>query len=309
VRRLLPTVFVLVLLAATVAAFALAERLKLQPAPVRSVKIQHTVFSPACECKQRVAPIAFTLRKPTRVTLTMLDAEDRGVSRVVVNKRFERQVSVAWDGRDDEGEQLPEGVYRPKLELHDLNRTILMPNPIRIDVTRPRLRVTRVSTPVISPDGDRRRDYVSFQYSISEKAKVLGYVGERQILESRFQRRQDKLDWSGRRNGKGLPDGVYRVDLVARDPAGNLSAPVRKAIRIRYIEVARRRIVVNARARFGVRVRSDATRFEWRIGNLRRGTARTGLLVLRAPPPGRYWLYVKARGHVDRARLVVRQRR
>jgi hypothetical protein len=65
---------------------------------------------------------------------------------------------------------------------------------------------------------------------------------------------------------------------------------------------------VKARARFGIRVATDARRFRWRFAG-RAGTARPGLLVLRAPKlPGRYRLFVDERGHAARALVVVRRR-
>ena len=72
-------------------------------------------------------------------------------------------------------------------------------------------------------------------------------------------------------------------------------------VRLRYIELARTSIAVEAGKRFGVRVMSDVRRFAWRFAG-GTGTHRPGLLILRAPrAAGTFTLYVEARGHADRA--------
>ena len=65
---------------------------------------------------------------------------------------------------------------------------------------------------------------------------------------------------------------------------------------VRYVELARDRIQAKAGTRFGVARLADAT-VRWRLG-ARSGTAKPGLLVLRAPAePGRYTLVVTVGGH------------
>jgi hypothetical protein len=79
-------------------------------------------------------------------------------------------------------------------------------------------------------------------------------------------------------------------------------------VTIRYVELARSVIRVRARARFGVRVLSDARSVRWRFAGAS-GTAEPGLLVLRAPRrAGRYTLFVTANRRGDRAEVVVRPR-
>jgi hypothetical protein len=77
---------------------------------------------------------------------------------------------------------------------------------------------------------------------------------------------------------------------------------------VRYVELARQRIEAKAGARFGVRVSADAP-VRWRLGS-RTGTARPGLLVLRAPGrAGRYTLTVAVGAHQARAAVFARPRR
>ena len=76
---------------------------------------------------------------------------------------------------------------------------------------------------------------------------------------------------------------------------------------LRYVALARDRIQAKARTRFGVEVSADAP-VRWRLA-ARRGTAKPGLLVVRAPGrPGRYTLVVRAGDHAARAAVIVSPR-
>ena len=90
--------------------------------------------------------------------------------------------------------------------------------------------------------------------------------------------------------------GDHRLWLAAEDRAGNVSNGKVFHVVVRYVELARDRIEAKAGTRFGVRVSADG-RVRWRLG-ARRGTAKPGLLVLRAPAePGRYTLTVSVGQH------------
>ena len=75
----------------------------------------------------------------------------------------------------------------------------------------------------------------------------------------------------------------------------------------RSIQVGLSRHVIRASAggRFSVRVSTDSSVYHWRIAS-RFGRARSRRLSLAAGIPGRYTLIVFARGHSDRAKLIVR---
>ena len=117
-------------------------------------------------------------------------------------------------------------------------------------------------------------------------------------------RMQGKVEWYG----KGKPVGLYELAVVADDLAGNRSQPTLAVVRLRFVALTPRRIVVPAGARFGVRVSTDALAYRWRLG-ARRGLSGRELLVLRAPRrAGRYTLTVSHRGHEDAIPVFVRAR-
>ena len=309
--RIASALLVAGLLVATAAAFAVTERLKLVRSPITGTNLDRGLFSPVCGCETSGVEIGFRLRRPDRITLTIVNAAGSPVRTLISNERRSGAVSVRWDGRDESGGVVPEGTYKPRVHLDDQRRTIELPNPMRVDTTPPRVLSVEVDPRGFSPDGDGRRDKTAVRYTLSEKAGVRLLVNDTARVIRRGRRAEGKVDWHGTVNGRGLPTGLYDLSLVATDRAGNDSestTPV--AVRIRYIELARDEIRVRAARRFSVRVRTDAESFTWRLGRRLGGRATPGPLVIRAPQrPGRCVLVVEANGRRDRAEVRVERRR
>ena len=300
--RYVPTILVLALLVGSAAAFAVTERLKLEPSPIAGTLVDKT-FSPVCDCPTDRAKISFRLRKPETMTVDLLDSSDHSVRTLVVHKHAPvGRLTLHWNGRDDSGQVVADGLYRPRVRLQAHGRTIVLPNPIQVDTTKPVVALRGVNPTVFSPDGDGRRDRIRVYYTVSERARASLLVNGKQRVLGRLMPLKGTLDWFGRRDGHPYRPGTYRIAVVAVDRAGNVSAPSAPApVRIRYIELARTSIDAEAAKRFGVRVLTDARRFSWRFAG-GTGTAEPGLLVLRAPrSPGTFTLFVEAHGHADRA--------
>ena len=297
---------VVALLAATTAAFALTQGLKNQPAAIFGTDVD-PVFSPVCGCDSRTARIAFKLRGQDRLDVTMVDGSERVVRTIEQGRAYEQgPVEIKWDGRDDAGEVLPEGEYKPRIRLRDDRTTYTLPNPIRIDVTAPRLELVAFRPAVFSPDGDGRRDRVTFRYRVSEPAQGLLFVDGKRRVRTRFPRTEDAIVWYGKIEGRALTPGPYSARLAAVDPAGNVGDRTRPIhVLIRYVALGRNRITVTRGARFALRVSSDARLVRWSLGG-RSGLARPGTLRLRAPLlRGRFTLTVSANGHATRAAVFV----
>ena len=309
VARFASTVLVVALLAATAAAFALTEGLKLQPSPITGPIDVTRIFSPVCACETETATIGFRLREADVLDVAVVDTGRRVVATIArAESRPAGLVSFQWDGRDDEGRVLPEGAYSPRIHLREERETITLPNPIRVDVTAPVVEEVAIAPRVISPDGDGRADAVTVRYRLSEEARGLLFVdGERRVL-TQAARTEARLSWSGRAGGRGLPAGTYGLAFAARDRAGNTSERTQTVpLRIRYVALGRRRIEVLAGGTFAIRVSSDASAVRWRLGS-RSGTAAPGTLRLRAPlQKGLFTLVVSANGYSTRAGVLVRE--
>lgn len=299
------TVLVVVLIVATAAAFARTEQLKLEPNPVSGPRVDKQ-FSPVCDCARDRAHISLRLRRGDRVTLSLIDGKGHTVARLVHNRSLRAgRVHFVWNGRDTSGAVVPDGSYRPKLELARHGRTIVLPDPIKVDSTPPRVRVLHVSPRTISPDGDHRADAVRLRYAVSEPAKAILLVDGKQRVRTRFRPLQGDISWFGTIGSRRLPAGRHTIRLGVVDEAGNraLAPPLR--VRIRYVTLFRHRISVRPGARFGERYDSDARAVHWRFAG-RTGVARRGRIVLRSPKRrGVYPLVVGERGHAVRAVVYV----
>jgi hypothetical protein len=301
-------VLVAALLAATSAAFVVTEKLKLTRNPIVGPRVDK-LFSPVCDCATSTATISFRLRAPDRVSLEIVDS-DGDVVRELARDRPQGRAAVdyVWDGRDGDGQVVDEGSYRPRVHLDNERRTIVMPNPIRVDVTPPRVESFTARPIVISPDGDGRSDRAKIRYRVSERSVVELHVDGVRALRRLGTRTTGTMDWFGVAGGEPLPQGRYVLRLVARDVAGNLGPRSgSRTVAIRFLALGRDRVVTEPGARFAILAVSQARRLRWTLAN-RSGTAPPGTLRLTAPAaPGRYVLRVEANGHVERAIVVVRE--
>ena len=108
--------------------------------------------------------------------------------------------------------------------------------------------------------------------------------------------------------GSGLPAGRYRLVVRAVDLAGNVSRPVPVGtVRIHFVSVRPHVLHAAPGARVGFSVRTQARRIRWRLGHAG-GVSAPGLLVVRAPRPGRHVLVVTVNGHIARALVIVEPR-
>jgi hypothetical protein len=301
VARILPTVVVLALLGCTAAAFAVTEGLKLEKSPIFDTKVGKVV-APDSTANGTV-PIAFQLRKPDRITLEIVNGNGEVVRTITRSRRARRGVlQFTWNGRGDTGEVVSDGFYRPRVHLASEHRTILLPNPIRMDATPPLIRLVSARPRVIAPFG--RNGLVRIAYQTSERAQALLYVdGDPKTHVRRFLR-AGRFSWGGKA-ARSLKPGAHRIRLRSIDFATNVGPPSRAlTIVVRYIELRPQSVRAAAGRRFGFRV-LNANRYAVHFGSLHKEHSGP-LLVLRAPKqPGSYVLRVATDGHVARAVVVV----
>lgn len=305
VKRLAPTILVVCLLAATATAFAVTERLKLEDSPVLGTQIPR-LFSP----KKTEAKIGFRLRREEEIRLDVADSSGtvvrHGIGSGVFGQAFHQ---FAWDGRDDAGRIVADGLYQVELRLADENRTVEFPNGIRVDSTPPAIEDIKIRHAVFSPDGDGRADRVDLRYRFSEPAFAVLYVDGRRAGRSHARRPAGTIQWYGLADGRGLPPGTHRLALAAQDPTGNLAGSTREfAVQIRYVQLSRRTYAAR-RGQVRVRISTDAALVRWRLAG-RAGQVRKHVFALPVPRrPGRYRLTLTANGRIAQATVVVRRLR
>ena len=203
---------------ATATAFAVTQRLKLEPSPISRTRVSDA-FSPVCRCASKAANIEFSLRRADDVRI----AVRVGTAEVTVAEGpFARgDVHVRWDGRDAAGEIVPDGIYYPLVHLKRAGRTIDLPNPIRVDTIKPSIKFTSLTPRAFSPGTEK----LKVTYTVSEHAHALLFVDGRRRVVTNTTRLRGKLQWHGKVRGHVIRPGRHKLKLVAEDLAGNRSVP------------------------------------------------------------------------------------
>ena len=203
---------------ATATAFAVTQRLKLEPSPISQTRVSD-VFSPVCRCASKAASIEFSLRRADDVRIAVRTGS--GEVTVAEGSFAQGDVHVRWDGRDASGELVPDGTYYPFVELKRAGRTIDLPNPIRVDTIRPSIKFTSLRPRLFRPGTEK----LKVTYRVSEHAHALLFVDGRRRVFTASTRLRGRLQWYGKVRGQLIRPGRHKVKLVAEDLAGNRSAP------------------------------------------------------------------------------------
>lgn len=299
------------LLVATAAAFAITERLKLTKSALMPGTKVSKVFSPTCGCARSHANVVLVIRKRDTVDVSIVDGHSHDVATLVNGITLKRgPVRVRWDGKSDAGVRMPDGAYRVKVHFSTQHQTIVLPNTILLDTQPPKVVSVVAAREDFSPDGDKQSDFVRIAYVLSKQAHLTLFLGGRRVLETYRHPQHGTTTWRGKLpSGRLLPPGNYTLEVGALDLAGNSTAPADRArihVRLRYIELAAKRIVARAGKPFSIGVSTDAVKYHWQLG-ARKGRNGGAVLRLTAPTkPGLYTLTVTERGHTSRAHVVVK---
>ena len=137
------------LVLACLAAFVITQRLKHTPTAVQSFKLT-PIFSPMPTGHIKAEQISFKLANAERVTVTILDSDERTVATLVRDRPVARykQFSLRWNGREgtayiktvaagpdgttivtplNTGAPAPAGEYHVRVYLREQRRAVLSP--------------------------------------------------------------------------------------------------------------------------------------------------------------------------------------
>jgi hypothetical protein len=257
--------------------------------------------------REATASISFRLSRADTLGRRIVDAGDHLVRTLVSDRPYValHRLEWNWNGRDNKRSRRSPGIYHPRVHFADRDRTIVLPNTIRVDTTPPTVRSMGVSPRVFSPDGDGRARGSSSATGVNESpARALLLVdGIRRVRGQAASENAGAAPVVRARGGRSFPARTYTLTLVAEDEAGNISRPAPAGtVRIRYIELSPSLLRTRVRSRFRVKVDTDAASYAWRFAG-RTGLASGKTLALTARKRGRYPLTVEESGH--RARTVV----
>lgn len=146
--------------------------------------------------------------------------------------RFDSAVpaSIAWDGKDNAGKPVAEGVYTFASETSDAagNRTVQRISDIELTTNYQKLELAS-SAMAFSPGSQETTNSAQFNLKVSDTRGLNSWVLSVAAPDGREAKRftgsntlPDSLVWDGRAdNGQILPDGLYTYTLALEYESGN----------------------------------------------------------------------------------------
>jgi flagellar hook assembly protein FlgD len=331
------------LVVATFGAFFVAQRLKHEPGTIFGFH-RTAIISPNGDGRKDVSRMSFMLKKADDVSVDVVDSR-RALIRSLVGDRHlraNRPISgVVWDGRDDEGRIVPDGIYQVRLTLRREGRAVYLPKVITVDNTAPRPLVVS-----IGPSSGEVPEYLPNNRDGGVQIRVVAAGIDRQLLIFRTDVSPFRLvrtltlgpgqkgrDWDGTNDrGGAVADGTYVVVAQARDHAGNIGStpaldgsgrpafnrgthfPGRGGVTVRHVAVQPPFIPAKAGTMTQVLVDARGKPYDWSIARLgqpgairARGRKTKYVLNLHAPRgvSGVYLLTARRGSHVSQVPVPV----
>ncbi len=219
-----------VLVLATIAAFFVTQQLKSEFPLVLRFAAQPIALSPNGDGFKDRTRIGFDLSEPATVSFIVVDQDGNEVRTIVDDRRLagDTKHRFGWNGRDDDGNDVPDGTYRMRVIRRDEGRVIDSYKELRVDTVPPRPRLTRAAPNVIAPGepGQRPRVRISYAGPRNGSPEVRVFRtddGPPRVVERFRGDRNRGATWDGTVRGRPAADGDYAFTFSVRDSAGNLA--------------------------------------------------------------------------------------
>ena len=196
-------------------------------APTITVSAAYTLFSPDGDGLKDTLPVTQTSSEEELWEAAFTDQKGRIVRNLFWKGHTE---NLAWDGKDDNGNVLPDGEYAYSIACTDPagNMTRKELKDLVIDVTPTPVFLT-LDQPAFSPNGDRVMDDVTFSIYAENRRNLTGWTltvdHEKLGAQKTFQGGADlpeKLTWDGSTDAKTrAPEGTYTATLTVEYAKGN----------------------------------------------------------------------------------------
>ncbi len=179
-------------------------------------------LSPNGDDSRESASWSATMTEPGSLVLQVYDATDARV-RMDVTSSTTGANDVVWDGRDDDGDPVPDGLYSVRISPRDLGGTTgtSTSRPVRIDTT---LGFVSLSKTLFHPhDGDSLAPTTTLGYTLTRTATVTwvikdaaGNVADTLVDGVETEAGTWTRVFDGRRlDGSALPNGTYTSVVTA----------------------------------------------------------------------------------------------
>jgi FlgD Ig-like domain len=218
------------LVLATIAAFFVTQLLKSEFPLVIRFAAAPADISPNGDRFRDVSIVGFDLSEPAEVTFSIVDSEGQEVRRIVESRRLagDTRHRFRWDGRDDDGALVPDGVYRMRVVRRDEGKIINSLKELDVDTTPPRVRITSARPNLIAPGEPGQRPEVRIRYAgpvnQAPEFRIFRTDGGKPRVVARFRGDDTRSAvWHGSVRGHPAAEGDYAFTVTVRDKAGNLA--------------------------------------------------------------------------------------
>jgi FlgD Ig-like domain len=232
-RPVVRAVFAL-LVVATIAAFFITQQLKSEDELVLRFAAKPPQFSPNGDGKRDRSQLGFDLSEQATVSFYVIDTEGNEVRRLVDHRSLEgdEKHRFGWDGRDDDGRMVADGIYRLRVVQRAEGRVIDSPRRIRVDRRPPRVTLLAAEPGVIAPREPGQNPEVTIRYrgprnrAPEFRAFRTDLPGGPRVVRRFRGNRERRAIWhgevsSGPETTEPAPDGDYAFNVRVRDRAGN----------------------------------------------------------------------------------------
>jgi hypothetical protein len=341
--RRTPVIIFGALVAATFAAFFVAQRLKNAPSVVQQFNATY-VFSPNRDGRKDRAHVTFKVKKADDVTVELVNRDGDPVRTLMDDRRLAAYApikpSLSWDGTDDGGKAVPDGRYRVRITLRHLGRSVIPQRSLLKDTKPPQPKVlsigpTKVYGPELLPEPGGGKAEVHFGPALGAKHALIhvfrtGPGAPRAVLTDALREGQTEWDWNGTNGaGRRVSPGTYLVVPEWRDSAGNVGTgvpldraslpiltrgklPGRGGVTVRYLGAQVPVTPAKARDRVEIQVDARQERYAWnvrRVGDpairAHSTKAKTKTKVVFSAPGGKSGVYVFTAHTASRSTRVV----
>jgi hypothetical protein len=331
-----------VLVAATVAAFFVVQHLKVTtpiyggyPNPVPSAI--NPVSGGSCPGRRRLVGgvplsyrrtyISFYIFKADEINLYVVDSQGAIVDTVADSFHMppKKRVGFYWNGRDANGNVVPDGTYHFRIALTHEDRSAPIGGPVTVDTVPPRPRITSV-TPHLITGSDKVAIHVTGNAPFG--GDVLLYrtdVPGKPRLVKTFRVGKTAV-WDGTIHQQPAPPGVYLVGFKVTDKACNVgSFPIgglplaqdpprgtteHAGVTVRYLAAEPPLTPVPAGSRALVYIDSRGRPYRWTLSQfgvrkqVSHGTGHSFRLNVRLPATGLYRLSIASGSHTTEVPLL-----
>jgi subtilisin family serine protease/flagellar hook assembly protein FlgD len=204
------------------------------PSPLHSLSLTTRSFTMKGSNKNN---ISFYAQSGTTVSLYIQNSKGTIIKKLLVNKKWSGgKVTIAWDGRMDNGAYVPNGTYKVLAKATNWKKTIYRSTTVKtIDKVIPSIQVAKNT--YFSPPAKGK---IVIPYHINKSAKVTATIYDRRnkvvrkiLNNSSIYSGKRSIVWDGKTSkGKRVSDGRYTLVMSVVDSRKIKGATRRAAITV-----------------------------------------------------------------------------